>query len=383
MSAAQLSRLKITLPALAIGLAGILMVLWAWQLPPFRSDVQSTNNAYVKGQVTLLSPQVSGYVTEVVVQDYVQVRKGDLIARIDDRIYREQLAQARAAQQQQQAALASFDQNRAARQASLELARAQLTSAEAVREKAQHDQDRTGSLVSRGVSSAAIGDQVRVALMQAEAGVAQARANVDLAAQNLALVDAGKPSLEAGVASAEAAVSLAAINLGNTRIVAPVDGRLGEVGVRLGQYVTAGTQLTSVTPATVWVIANFKEAQLAHMRAGLPATFTVDALDHTPLRGHIVRIAPAAGSEFSVLKPDNATGNFTKVAQRIPVRIELEAGQDLADRLRPGMSVVVAVDTGAPVASAIAQADRAPSDAGREITAVDIDHRARDEARGG
>ncbi|QCI66353.1 HlyD family secretion protein [Phreatobacter stygius] len=358
MSIAKSLRLKTALPALIVGLAGVLMVLFAWQLPPFQSAVQSTNNAYVKGQVTVLSPQIPGYVTEVAVQDYMMVRKGDLIARIDDRIYRQQLAQAEAALAQQQSALASFDQNRLARQASLDLAKAQLQSAEAALQKAQHDQERTGSLVSRGISSAAIGDQVRVALMQAEAGVAQGRANVELAEQNLALVDAGKPSLAAGVKSAEAAVALAEINLGNTRVTAPVDGRLGEVGVRVGQYVTAGSQLSSVTPSTVWVIANFKEAQLANLRVGLPATFTVDALDHATLHGHVIRISPATGSEFSVLKPDNATGNFTKVAQRIPVRIELDGNQDLADQLRPGMSVVVAVNTGAAVAAALAAADR-------------------------
>jgi multidrug resistance efflux pump len=359
VSIPALFRSKTAFTAMLVGLAGIVLVLYAWQLPPFRSAVQSTNNAYVKGQVTLLAPQVPGYVTRVAVQDYMVVRKGELLIQIDDRIYREQVAQARAALQQQQAALASFDQNRLAKEASLDLAKAQRDSAEAALQKAQHDQERTGSLVSRGVSSEAIGDQVRVALMQAQATVAQAKANVELAEQNLALVDAGKPSLEAGVKSAEAAVAVAEINLGNTRITAPVDGRLGEVGVRVGQYVTAGTQLTSVTPATVWVVANFKEGQLARMRVGLPASFTVDALDDVELHGHIVRISPAAGSEFSVLKPDNATGNFTKVAQRIPVRIELDADQDLADRLRPGMSVVVEVDTGAPVSAAIAAADHA------------------------
>ncbi|MCX5569504.1 HlyD family secretion protein [Kaistia nematophila] len=357
MQIKQFFKSGITLAALAVGILGVLIVLYAWQLPPFRSSVETTNNAYVKGQVTLLSPQIAGYVVDVPVQDYMKVRKGDLLVQIDDRIYQQQLAQAQATLQQQQASLDNFAENRAAKQASLDLAKAQLQSAQAGLEKAELDDKRTGTLVDRGFSTQSSGDQARVARLQAQSTVAQAEASVKIAEQNLALTDAGKSSLEAAVASAEAAVRLAEINLGNTRIVAPVDGRLGEVAARIGQYASAGTQLTSITPDTTWVIANFKETQLTNVAVGLPVTFTVDALGGAELTGRVARIAPAAGSEFSVLKADNATGNFTKVAQRIPLRIEIDGGQSAAVDLRPGMSVIVKIDTADKPLPALASAE--------------------------
>jgi multidrug resistance efflux pump len=150
------------------------------------------------------------------------------------------------------------------------------------------------------------------------------------------------------VQGAEAAVHLAEIDLQNTRIVAPQDGRLGEIGARVGQYVSAGTQLLAVVPEKIWVVANFKETQLPGMKVGQPVTLQVDALEHARLSGHIEQFSPAAGSEFTVLKADNATGNFTKVAQRVPVRIAIDPNQDLAERLAPGMSVEVSVNTEAP-----------------------------------
>jgi multidrug resistance efflux pump len=154
----------------------------------------------------------------------------------------------------------------------------------------------------------------------------------------------GRGALEAAVERARAQVRLAQIDLANTRIAAPRDGVLSEVGVRQGQYVTAGTQLMSLVPDRIWVVANLKETQMRKVRVGQPATLEVDALDEK-LRGHVERISPAAGSEFSVIRPDNATGNFTKVVQRIPVRISLDPGQSAVQRLRPGMSVVAHIDT--------------------------------------
>jgi len=338
---------KATIPAVLAGVAGILVVLYAWQLPPFTSAVQSTNNAYVKGQVTLLAPQLAGYVVKVPVTDYLEVKKGDLLVQLDDRIYTQQLAQAKATLAQQQSALANYDANYAAKKSSVDLARAQLTAAEASHDKAQKDAGRNSSLLRSGIAAQSSADQVNAALTQAEAGVEQAHASVEIAEQNLALVEAGKPGLEAAVHGAEAAVQLAEINLANTRIIAPVDGRLGEVTARVGQFVSVGTQLTSITPPQTWVIANFKETQMADLRIGQEATFTVDGLNAVRLTGHISEISPAAGSEFSVLKPDNATGNFTKIAQRIPVRIEIDPDQQLSGRLLPGMSVEVSVDTAA------------------------------------
>jgi multidrug resistance efflux pump len=152
-------------------------------------------------------------------------------------------------------------------------------------------------------------------------------------------------ALEAAVENARAQVRLAEIDLANTRIVAPRDGRLGEVSVRVGQQVQVGTQLTALVPDRIWVTANFKENQLKDIRIGQRAELAIDALGGRTLTGRVEQIAPATGSEFSVIRPDNATGNFTKVAQRVPVRIALDPGQEELHRLRPGLSVVARVDT--------------------------------------
>jgi multidrug resistance efflux pump len=188
-------------------------------------------------------------------------------------------------------------------------------------------------------------DQTLAALRQAQAGLLQARAARAIAVQDIRTVEVGRGGQQAGVSGAEAARRLAQIDLANTIVRAPEAGRLSEVGVRNGQYVTAGSQLMFLVPADIWVIANFKEAQTARMAVGQPASFTVDALANARLTGRVERISPAAGSEFAVLKSDNATGNFTKVPQRIAVRIKVDPGQPLAARLRPGMSVEARVDT--------------------------------------
>jgi multidrug resistance efflux pump len=338
---------RATIPVLLAGIIGVGAVLYAWQLPPFTSTIETTNNAFVKGRVTLIAPQIPGYVVAVPVSDYQSIKAGDVLVQLDDRIYIQQIAQAEATLQQQQNALANFEQNYASKQASVDLATAQLQAAQATLTKAQADGVRSASLLASGLSPQSTADQVQTALSQAQSSVAQAQASVSIAEQNLALVKASKPALEGAVKGAEAAVELARINLSNTRIVAPVDGVLGEVTARIGQYVSTGSQLTSVTPPDTWVIANFKETQLHGITVGQPVSFSVDALDHALLIGRVAEISPAAGSEFSVLKPDNATGNFTKIAQRIPIRIEIDPDQPLAARLRPGMSVEVAIDTAA------------------------------------
>ena len=338
-------RRVVSLVMAAIGLLGIGLVLYAWRLPPFVSAVQSTDNAYVRGQVTVISPQVSGYVVEVPVQDYAPVRAGQLLARIDERVYAQRVEQARAALAAQQATLANSVQQRASAEANVGQTAAQIASARAALANAQATEQRTATLRRQGWVAQAALDQAEAALGQARAAVQQAEAARAAAQQGVTTAVVGRQSLVANVQGAEAALHLAEIDLANTRVLAPQDGRLSEVGVRVGQYVTAGTQLMSLVPAQAWVIANFKETQMARMRVGQPATVRVDALGHARLRGVVQEISPAAGSEFSVIRPDNATGNFTKVAQRIPVRIALAPDQPLAARLAPGMSVEASVDT--------------------------------------
>ncbi|MEG1326554.1 MAG: HlyD family secretion protein, partial [Janthinobacterium sp.] len=190
-------------------------------------------------------------------------------------------------------------------------------------------------------------DQSRATQAQMAAALAQARANLDIAQQSVHSVVVNKQALEAAVANAQAAVKAAKIDLDNTRIVAPSDGQLGQVTVRQGAYVNSGAQLMALVPRQMWVIANFKETQMNGVQEGQSATFHVDALDGAVLTGQVERISPATGSEFSVLPADNATGNYLKIAQRIPVRIRIDPGQANARRLVPGMSVVVSVDTSA------------------------------------
>jgi multidrug resistance efflux pump len=338
-----------------VALIGVLIVLYAWNLPPFHSAVQSTENAMVRGPVTIISPQLSGYIVEVDVQDFQRVRQGQLLMRIDDRIFQQRLAQAQAQLAAQRAALANFSQNQRSARATIAQNEAAVANAAAQARRAQADLRRVEELAADGSLSARERDAARAAQAQTVAQTEQSRAALEISRQNLKTVDVNRASLEAAVANAEAAVRLAEIDLANTRILAPRDGQLGQVTVRLGAFVNAGAQLTALVPDTMWVVANMKETQMADVRLGQPVTFTVDALNHAKLRGHVEQIAPATGSEFSVITPDNATGNYVKIAQRIPVRISIDPNQALAARLRPGMSVVASIDTRAPAAAAKGQ----------------------------
>ncbi len=341
-----LSHLRNALIALA-GLAGVLVVLYAWHLPPFQGAVEMTENAYVRGQVTVISPQLAGYVTHVAVQDFQSVHAGDLLVQVDDRVYEQRLRQARATLAIQRANLANAEQTQRSAEARIEAAEAQVASGHATLQTAEANAARTDALLAQGVATRAAADQAHAALAQARAALQAAESTLMVARQDLQTVLTSRDSLAAAVENAEAAVRLAEIDLQNTRILAPRDGQLGEVGVRVGQYVTAGTQLAALVPDRRWVVANFKEGQLHGMRIGQPVTFTVDALAGAVLHGHIEEFSPATGSEFSVIRADNATGNFVKVAQRLPVRITIDEGQPEAARLAPGMSVVVSVDTSA------------------------------------
>ncbi|WP_288415073.1 HlyD family secretion protein [uncultured Novosphingobium sp.] len=341
------ARTGITLVAIiAIGIAAVFSILYAWQLPPFAGWAQETDNAYVRGKVTVIAPQVNGYITAVPVQDFQTVKRGQVLATIDDRIYAARVAQAKANVSAQLASLANSQQTERSRQAALAGQAAGVASAQAQEARAEADMRRAQALVSDGSISAREFDQTRAALLAAQAAVRQAQAQQGVGQQDVQSVIVGRGGLEAGVENARAALRLAQIDLDNTRIRAPTEGRLSEVGVRQGAYVTSGTQLMFLVPHDLWVIANFKEGQTHAMRIGQAVTFKVDALNGARLRGRIQSVSPAAGSEFAVLKSDNATGNFVKVAQRIAVRIRIEPGQAAAQRLRPGMSVEVRVATG-------------------------------------
>lgn len=368
-----------TVATIVLALAGVLVVLYAWRLPPFATALQSTDNAYVRGQTTIVSPQTSGYVAEVPVQDFQTVEAGQVLVRIDDRIYRQRVEQAQATLAGQIASLDNSAQTRRSREATVASQVAAVGNARAQLARARADLQRVDALVADGSVSLRERDQTVAALRQAEAAVEQARAAGEIARQDVRAVTVGRAGLEAGVEGARAALALAEIDLANTVVRAPRAGQLSEVGVRAGQYVTAGTQLMFLVPARLWIIANYKEAQTAAMAPGQPVRFRVDALDRAELTGRVEQLAPAAGSEFAVLKADNATGNFVKVAQRIAVRIAIDPGQPLAARLRPGMSVETMVDTTgartAPVPATGGAADpgaaTAPSGAGTAPPSAD------------
>ncbi|MDR7341896.1 multidrug resistance efflux pump [Pantoea alhagi] len=326
-----------------IALVGVLVILYAWQLWPFTSAVQTTENAYVRGQITFISPQVSGYITAVNVQDLQPVHKGEVLMTIDDRIYRQRVEQAQAQLAMKQAALANNQQQRRSAEAVIVRNQAEVENARAQAAKSGFDLKRVENLVADGSLSIRERDAARAANSAAVAAVQQAKATLEVSRQDRQTTIVNRASLEADVANAQAALRLAQIDLDNTRIIAPEEGQLGQISVRRGAYVSAGTRLTSLVPEAKWVIANMKETQMAHVRPGLPVTFTVDALNNAQFHGVVEFISPAAGSEFSAISPDNATGNFVKIAQRIPVRIKIT--DDAQARLRPGMSVEVSIDT--------------------------------------
>jgi multidrug resistance efflux pump len=301
--------------------------------------------AYIQGHTTVIAPQVSGYVQRVAVEDYAPVTAGQLLVQIDPSPYEQRLAQARADLAAKLANLANNRQARLESAAGVEVQEAARIGAVAALSRAREDLRRSTELVRDGSLSRRENDQNVAALRQAEASVSQADAAIRSARQQAIASAVSEGALKAAVEGARAQVKSAEIDLGHTRIRAPQAGRLSEIGARLGQFVTNGTALLYLVPADRWVSANFKERQTRHMVEGEPAWFTVDALGRTRVRGRVERISPAAGSEFAVLKPDNATGNFTKVPQRITVRIAIDPGQPLIARLRPGMSVEAHVDT--------------------------------------
>ena len=229
--------------------------------------------------------------------------------------------------------------------AALSASRAGLAAVEAEAQRSQAELKRVQELAERGSVSLNERDKVRATSRLAATNVAKAQADIAINQEKIKATTVGRDSLKAQVQMAEALLRQAQINLDNTVVHAPSDGQVSEVSVRKGQYVAAGTQLMYVVPPTYWVVANYKETQTARVQIGQLVSFSVDALGGLRLKGHVLEIAPATGSEFSVLKADNATGNFTKVVQRLPIKIAIDEGQADAARLRPGMSVIVRLDT--------------------------------------
>ena len=326
---------------------GIGIILWAWKIGPFDSAVESTDNSYVKGKTTVLSSQINGYVKDVLVSDFDHVKKGQVLMHIDATTYDQKVTQAASSVDQAKNSLANQSQTIAQRQADIAAAQAKVEQANAQYQLSLQLLARYQQLGNSGATSKIEQDQIAADVKNNLALMKQAEANVQVAEQALKTAQVAETGLKAQVNNAQAQLDQAQTTKNYSSIIAPMDGQLGEVTPRIGQYVAAGSQLLYLIPQKTWLIANFKETQIANMQIGQPATFTVDALGKQKFSGRVEQIAPATGSEFSVIKADNATGNFTKVVQRIAVRITIDPKQKDVERLRPGMSVVTSVDTAA------------------------------------
>ena len=255
--------------------------------------------------------------------------------------------QAESAVTQAQTNLANQQQVIEQRKADIRVAQTRVTQAQTQLDLAQKQLNRLLQLVDIGAVSQAEVDTARANVANNVAALNQARANLDATREALKTAEVAQIGLQAQIKSANAQVDQAKTMKNYSQVTAPISGQLGQVGVRNGQYVSTGTQLMYIIPAETWVIANFKETQMQHIHIGQPATFTVDALGGKRFTGHVNSISPATGSEFSVIKTDNATGNFTKVVQRIAVRIDIDPNQPDTNQLRPGMSVITKIDTAA------------------------------------
>ena len=306
----------------------------------------ATDDAYVQADNTTIAPKVSGYLSAVLIEDNQPVKAGQVLARIDDRDFNVALAQAKA---DVAAAAARIADRRAALDAQhtlIESARATVAVDQAQETFAEQDNRRYAALATDGWGTVQKAQDAAARIAAAHAIVTRDVATLANAAKQIDILTAQLAAAEAELAHARAVRAQAELNLSYTMIVSPTDGVVGNRTLRVGQYVQAGTQLMAVVPASsAYIVANYKETQLTHVHAGQPVLISVDTFPGEVFRGRVDSVAPASGQEFALLPPDNATGNFTKVVQRIPVKITLDRSSPLSIVLRPGMSVVPSIDT--------------------------------------
>src|SRR4051812_29784505 len=340
--------LKATAKRLALGasvaLLGTSVSWYGWYWFTQGRYIQSTDDAYVGGEVTTLASKVPGFVQTVAVADNQQVKAGDLLIKLDDRDYRAQLARAEAAVEAQNAALANLEANLRLHYADIEQARAEISATAAELERTKFDADRYRILSDGQNASLQRYQQADADYKKAKAADQKARAALQAAERKLDVIETQKQQSRAALEAAAADRDLARINLGYTEVRSPIDGVIGNRGARVGSYAITGAKLLSVVPNQgLWIDANFKENQLSRIREGQPVSIDIDLLPGKTLGGHVLSVAPATGAQFSVIPPENATGNFTKIVQRVPVRIAIDL-QDDAMYLRPGLSAEVHVD---------------------------------------
>lgn len=307
--------------------------------------VRSTDNAYVEADMAVIAPKVPGYVAEVAVTDNQPVRKGDLLVRIEDADFRAALARSDAEVERVRLATGAARATVEAVRSSIAEGEAELRAAEAEVVRARADMARAEELMKRGFATRALVDERRAALATAEARIAERRAGVATAQANRSAASGTAQSGSAALKAAIAQRETSALDLANTVIRSPIDGVVGNRAARVGQYARIGQQLMVVVPvAEAYLVANFKETQVAGMVAGQPVRIRLDGYPDKPMNGRITSFSPASGSRFSVIPPENATGNFTRVVQRLPVRIEIDRPLPEGVRLVPGLSARVQVD---------------------------------------
>ena len=328
--------------AIAVAAGGFTGVHW-WVSGRF---MVSTDDAYVGAHNTTLASKISGYVASIPIEDNTPVRAGDVIATIDDGDYKLAVDAAREKVATQQATVDRIGRQAVAQAANIDQAKAQMTSAQAAAKKMQLEFERQQALAAQKFASQQLLEQAESNRDQAAASVQSAQAVIDAAAANLDVLKAQQQEAARTLDELGTTLAKAERDLSFTIIRAPVDGVFSNRGVQTGDYVQTGQRVASLVPLRdVYIEANFKETQLAQLRPGQPVSISVDALPEHAIKGTVASLAPASGAVFSLLPPDNATGNFTKIVQRLPVRIEVPSGVAAQRLLRPGMSVVVSVNT--------------------------------------
>jgi len=334
---------RILIFIVAVGI--IIVVSTNWTRWEGGAGWQTTNDAYLQADLTPISAKVAGYVRELPIQDFEHVHKGQVLAQLVDDDYRAAAAQAEATVATAMAQAQALKAQHLLQLANVEAAHAVVASTTASFEQNGRDLARQRRLLETGSSSTEASERLVTTHAQLEAQLLQNRALARAAERQLKVLEAQIAQSEASIAAQRAALDAAKLNVGYTTITATQDGVIGQRQVKPGQLVGVGSQITTLTPLpNVWIIANYKETQLTHMAVGQKAEITVDTFPGHTLRGHVLAFAPASGAVFALLPPDNATGNFTKIVQRIAVKIVIDDADGLADRLVPGMSVEAKVN---------------------------------------
>ncbi|HYG45395.1 MAG TPA: HlyD family secretion protein [Bordetella sp.] len=332
--------------AIVTALALLAGALWL-DRPESAAASQSTNYAYIHADFTQVASRVPGTLVQVLVEDNQRVAAGDLLATLDDRDYAAALAGARAQVAGAQAAIDSLRAQQARQAATIRQAAAVLDGDDAALTLARAEAARYRKLADEGSGTVQQRQQAQSQLQVLQAGRVQHAAALDAARRQVGVLDAGLRQAQAQLAQAQAAQAAAGLQLSYTRITAPIGGVVGHRALRVGAYVAPGKPLLAIVPLDqLYVEANFRETQLAHVRPGQKVRIAVDALPGVELTGHVDSLGPASGVTYAPIAPHNATGNFTKIVQRLPVRIAFDAGQPALQRLRVGMSVQPEIDIG-------------------------------------